>query len=123
HVLIVTVPSIAGVNPYQTPLPKFAWHVGTGSPVDVALVVLSALVTPADRAIAPLHRSFASVGMGVGDGVGVGLGVGVGVGVGVGDGGCVGVGVGVAVGVGVGVSTGVGVGVGVSVGVGVGSWA
>ena len=101
------------------PLPKLAWQVGTGSPVVVALTVLSVLATPGESAIAPTHLSFTGMGIRVGVGEGVGVGVGLGDGVGV----SVGVGVGVSVGVGVGVSTGVGVGVGVSVGVGVGSWA
>ena len=138
--LTFTVPSIAGVKAYHTPLPKLGWHAGTGSPVFVALIVLSVLATPAESAIAPIHRSFtgAGIGVGVGDGLGVGVGDGVGEGVGVGvglgegvgegeglgvgDGVGVGVGlgdgVGVSVGPGVGVSTGVGVGLGVSVGVG-----
>ena len=142
HVLTVTVPLIAGVKAYHTPLPKLDWHVGTGSPVFVALIVLSVLATPAESGIAPIHLSFTGVGIGVGvgDGLGVGVGDGEGVGVGVGLGEgvgegeglgvgegvglgdgvgvSVGVGVGVLVGVGVGVSTGVGVGLGVSVGVG-----
>lgn len=138
HVLSVTVPLIAGVKAYHTPLPKLDWHVGTGSPVFVALIVLSVLATPAESGIAPIHLSFTGVGIGVGvgdglgvgvgdgEGVGVGVGLGEGVGEGVGDGiglgdgvgVSVGVGVGVLVGVGVGVSTGVGVGLGVSVGVG-----
>lgn len=107
-------------------MPKLAWQVGVGSPVVVALTVLSVLATPGESAIAPTHLSFTGVGIGVavGDGDGVGDGEGVGVGVGLGDGVGEGVGVGVGlgdgVGEGVGVDVGLGDGVGVSVGVGVG---
>ena len=65
HVFTVTVPLIAGVKAYQTPLPKLGWHVGTGSPVAVAFAVLSVLVTPAESRIAPRHRSFTGVGSGM----------------------------------------------------------
>jgi hypothetical protein len=130
HVLTFTVPLIAGVKAYHTPLPKLGWHAGTGSPVFVALIVLSVLATPAESAMAPIHRSFTGVGIGVGvgdglgvgvgDGEGVGEGVGVGVGLGEGEGLGVGDGVGVGVGLGDGVGVSVGAGVGVSVGPGVG---
>jgi len=117
-VFTVTVPLIAGVKAYQTPLPKLGWHVGTGSPVAVAFAVLSVLVTPAESRIAPRHRSFTGVGLGVG--VGEGLGVGVGEGDGVGEGVGLGVGLGEGVGEGEGLGVGDGVGLGVAVGVGVG---
>jgi hypothetical protein len=55
HVLIVTVPLLAGVNVYHTPLPKLLWQVGAESPVEVAFAVLSIRVTPLERAIALLH--------------------------------------------------------------------